>query len=333
LSAPDLSVVVPVFNEAAHLQTTLDALVVAIGRSGWSAEVLVVDDGSSDGTGEVALRALEGRLPARVLRQPNRGRLAARRRGVEDAGAELVLLLDGRVRIEPNALSFVRDRIESGERLWTSHVYVESDSDLGEFWSLIAELAWRDYFDDPRTTSFGVEEFDRFPKGTTCFLGRRELLVDAFDRFRSGYADERHANDDTPVLRYLAAREDIHISPRFACRYSPRESLRSFFRHSIHRGVVFLDGHGRRDSRYFPVAVGFYPLSAAHFALSLRRPTVLPATAVACGLGAAALGLRAGRSRREVRALALVTPVYAAGHALGMWQGLALLIARKRNRQ
>ncbi len=319
----------PVFNEAAHLRATIDALAVAVERSGWSAELVLVDDGSTDGSADVALRAANGRLPTRVLRQPNSGRLGARRRGVGDARADLVLLLDGRVRIEPDALRFVRGRVEAGDRLWTSHVLVDSDSELGAFWSLIAELAWQDYFGDPRTTSFGIDAFDRYPKGTTCFLGRRDLLVDAFERFRSGYNDERHANDDTAVLRYLAAREDIHIGPHFACRYSPRESLASFFRHSIHRGVVFLDGHGRPDSRFFPAVVAFYPVSTGLLAVSLRRPAILPAVAAACGVGAAALGIRAGRSRREIRALALVTPVYAVGHALGMWKGLGLLIASK----
>ena len=114
------------------------------------------------------------------------------------------------------------------------------------------------------------------------------------------------------------------FSPRFACRYTPRESLRSFFRHSIHRGIVFLDGHGHRDSRFFPVVVAFYPVSAALVVTSLRRPAVLPAAAAACGLAAAALGIKAQRSPREVRALALVTPLYATAHALGMWGGIWL---------
>jgi hypothetical protein len=329
LSSPDLSVVMPVFNEAAHVPATIESLVLAVERSGFSAELVVVDDGSTDASGDAALDAVADRMEARVLRQPNSGRLAARRLGVGDARADLVLLLDGRVRLEPHALRFVRDRVAAGEVPWTGHVHVDSDSALGEFWALLAELAWREYFDDPRTTSFGVAEFDRFPKGAGCFLAPRELLVDAFDQFQSGYSDPRHANDDTPVLRHIAERQDIHVSPHFACRYSPRESLGSFVRHSVHRGVVFLDGHGRSDSRYFPVAVAFYPASAALVAVALRRPSVLPATAAACGLGAAALGLAAGRSRHEVRALALVTPVYAVGHALGMWKGLGLLLARR----
>ena len=49
--------------------------------------------------------------------------------------------------------------------------------------------------------------------------------------------------------------------------------------------------------------------------------SVAPAALAASGLAAAAYGLRAGRSRREVAVLATVTPLYAIGHALGMWRG------------
>src|SRR5262245_22644390 len=122
----DLTVVIPVFNEAAHLPSTVDALVVAVERSGFSCELVVVDDGSTDGSGDAVLAATDGRLSARVLHQKNSGRLAARRRGVDAARGELVLLLDGRVRIDRDALRFVHDRVEEGERLWTSHVRIDS---------------------------------------------------------------------------------------------------------------------------------------------------------------------------------------------------------------
>ena len=331
-SSPDLSVVMPVFNEAAHLAATIDALIIALERTGFSAELVVVDDGSTDGSGSVAVRAVGELLPVRVLRQANAGRLVARRLGLRHSTGELVLLLDARVRLEPDALRFLEGRVADGERVWTGHVHVDSDSPLGEFWSLLASLAWRGYFDDPRTTSFGLDDFDLFPKGAGCFLGPRETLLRAFDGFRSGYADPRHANDDTPLLRLVAKQGDIHVSPCFSSRYSPRESIGTFFRHSIHRGVVFLDGHGRPSSRYFPVTVVFYPLSAGLFAVSLRRPIVLPLAFAACGVGAALFGLRARRSRREARVLAFVAPVYAAGHALGMWKGLGLMVASRRRR-
>jgi glycosyltransferase involved in cell wall biosynthesis len=323
-----LSVVMPVFNERAHLPGTIDALATAIEGSGFDAELILVDDGSTDGSADVARSSADGRVPLRVVTQSNHGRFEARRAGLSAASGDHVLFLDARVQLLPNALRFVHDRVRA-EPVWNGHVYVETDSVLGDFWRLVAELAWRDYFDNPRTTSFGLAEFDRFPKGTTCFLAPRVLLESAFARFRSGYADIRLANDDTPILRSVAALERIHISPEFACVYSPRTTVAGFLRHSIRRGVVFVDGHGTPASRFFPHVVAFFPLSAALAAISLRRPLVAPAAVGACGIAAAAYGAQAGRSRRELATLAVATPMYAVAHGVGMWWGLAELV---RNR-
>lgn len=319
----------PVHNEARHIAATVEALVVAVGRSSLTSELVLVDDGSDDGTASVVGRAVKDRLPLRVVTQPNRGRLAARRAGVTAAAGDLVLLLDGRVRLDPGSVRFVAENVARGARVWTAHVHVDATSPYGVFWKLLAELAWRDYFDRPRTTSFGVEDFDRYPKGTTCFVAPREPLLGAMTRFRSRYANLRNANDDTPVLRDLASRERIHVSPEFSCRYTPRESGRAFVRHAVRRGVVFVDGHGVPESRFFPAVVAFFPLSALLLAASLRRPWLLPAALTASGLAAAAYGAHAGRSVAEIRALALVTPLYALGHGVGMWKGLAALTATR----
>ncbi|HEX6664714.1 MAG TPA: glycosyltransferase family 2 protein [Gaiellaceae bacterium] len=332
MSEPSLSVVIPVFNEAPHLPATIGALRAALDRAGFVPEVIVVDDGSSDGSGAVARAAADGHIPLRVLTQPNRGRFEARRAGLDAATGDFVLLLDARVILLPDALSFVLERVEAGELVWNGHVRIETDNAFGIFWRLLAELAWREYFDDPRTTSFGPEEFDRYPKGTTCFFAPRALLASAVASFSTRYADVRLANDDTPVLRDLAARERIGISPRFACVYSPRTTLRHFLRHALHRGVVFVDGHGTPESRFFPVVLAFFPASAALAVAAVRRPTLLPAAAAALGIGAAACGVSAGRTPREIRTLAAVTPLYAAGHGLGMWKGLAELVRARLGR-
>jgi glycosyltransferase involved in cell wall biosynthesis len=329
MNETSLSVVMPVFNEAPHLPDTIEALACALAGSGFDAELLVVDDGSTDGSGEVARTAVDGRLPLRVLRQSNLGRFAARRRGLEAAGGAFVLFLDARVHLEAEALRFVRTRIDAGERVWNAHVYVRGGSGFATFWSLLAELAWREYFEDPRTTHFGVEEFDRYPKGTTCFLAPRTLLEWAFRQFSTRYGDVRLANDDTPVLRALAAEEPIGISPRFACDYAPRERIDSFVRHAFHRGVVFLDGHGTPTSRFFWPTVAFFPVSAATAAVASRRPTVGVAALAATGLGTAVYGAHARRSRDEVVTLGLVTPLYAVAHGAGMWRGLAELVRRR----
>ena len=105
--------------------------------------------------------------------------------------------------------------------------------------------------------------------------------------------------------------------------------MKGFLRHSIRRGVVFVDGHGTPASRFFPYVVAFFPLSAALAVIALRRPLVAPAAVAACGLTAAAYGARAGRSRRELATLAIVTPLYAVGHGVGMWRGLAELVRHR----
>jgi glycosyltransferase involved in cell wall biosynthesis len=325
VAAPALSVVIPAHNEASHLPGTLDALVDALDAAGLDAEILLVDDGSTDGSADVARGAVDGRVSMRVLAQPNRGRFEARRAGLTAARGDYVLFLDSRLRLDADALRFVSGRLPA-EPVWNGHVDVDADNALGAFWRLLAELAWRDYFDNPRTTSFGGEDFDRFPKGTGCFLAPRGLLDAAFAQFRSHYTDVRLANDDTPILRAIAMQERIHISPYFSCVYSPRTTLSRFFRHAVHRGTVFLDGHGTPESRFFPAVAAFFPVSAALAVATVRRPAVLPLALAACGVGAAAYGLLAGRSRRDVEVLATVTPVYAAGHALGMWRGAVELL-------
>jgi len=322
----------PVFNEAQHLPETIAALLAALDNSDFDAEIVLVDDGSTDGSGAVALAAARGdRVDLRVLTQPNRGRFEARRVGLEAAEGEWVLLLDGRVVIDRGSLAYVRERFERA-RIWTAHVDVHGNGDLlAAFWALIAELAWSDYFDDPRDSSFGARDFDRFPKGTTCLFAPKQLVLDAIGSFQSRYADLRSANDDTPVLRWIAEREPIHVSPGFRCVYRPRTTLKSFVRHSVRRGVVFVDGHGRRESRFFPAVVAFYPATAALALATFRRPVVAPAALLDASAAASAYGLLRRRSANEVASLAAVTPIYGLAHGLGMWRGL-FTIVRERTR-
>jgi len=322
-----LSVIMPIHNEASHLPATIDALVEAVAGSGFEADLVLVDDGSTDGSAEVVRTVLGDRLPLTVVAQPNRGRFEARREGLQAATGEWVLLLDGRVLLDQHALEFVHPRVGVGANVWTGHVRVEDGgTPFGIFWRLIAELAWAEYFENARTTSFSAMDFDRYPKGSGCFLAPRTLLLEATAAFHSRYADPRRANDDTPVIRWIAEAERINVSPHFACAYRPRMTLRGFVRHSFHRGIVFLDGHGRPESRFFPAVVGFYPVSVVLALAAMRRPTVVPWAIAATSLTAAGLGIARRRRVAEIASLALLTPVYAAAHGAGMWRGLAMVV-------
>jgi glycosyltransferase involved in cell wall biosynthesis len=80
---PELSVVIPAFNEAERLGRTLGRVLDCLESLGRSFELIVVDDGSTDATAEVVRAQVAGGRQARLHRQPvNRGKGEAVRQGM-----------------------------------------------------------------------------------------------------------------------------------------------------------------------------------------------------------------------------------------------------------
>jgi glycosyltransferase involved in cell wall biosynthesis len=97
---PCLSVVIPCYNEVGTVRTVVDKVLA----SPWTAEVIVVDDGSTDGTRDV-LEKFEEHPDydrVRVFLQPtNRGKGAALRRGFSEATAPYVVVQDADLEYDP----------------------------------------------------------------------------------------------------------------------------------------------------------------------------------------------------------------------------------------
>jgi cellulose synthase/poly-beta-1,6-N-acetylglucosamine synthase-like glycosyltransferase/peptidoglycan/xylan/chitin deacetylase (PgdA/CDA1 family) len=85
-----VTVVVPAYNEAANIAATVRSLVE---NDYPSIEVIVVDDGSTDGTADI-VRSL-GLPNVRVIRQANAGKPAALNTGIAQATSDLIILVDG----------------------------------------------------------------------------------------------------------------------------------------------------------------------------------------------------------------------------------------------
>ena len=333
---PSLSIVIPVYNEPRWIEQSVCDAVAAVRRSPFArdAELVIVDDGSDQATKSVLARLSAG-VETRVITQDNQGRFAARQTGIEAAKGDLVLLLDSRVSIRPDSLRFLAPRLANGsaQDVWNAHVDIDVRANpFARFWRTIAHAAWPDYLNNPRTMSYGLEDYDRYPKGTTCFMAPRSLLLEALGEFRSLYEDSRYANDDTVLIRSIAEKRRINISPGFACLYRSRDSTARFLRHSFHRGIVFVDGFGRPGTRFFPFLLAFFPVSAALLVLALVRPRQALRLALAAPMMAALGATAIKRPPRDVLAFSILSGPFSVAYGAGIWRGGLLALKRRLSR-
>jgi len=92
---PFVSVVIPTYNRSRQVIAALESV---LGQTYVELEVIVVDDGSTDGTGETIQQLINQQAghgkPIRYFFQPNQGQSVARNKGIERARGELIAFLD-----------------------------------------------------------------------------------------------------------------------------------------------------------------------------------------------------------------------------------------------
>jgi dolichyl-phosphate beta-glucosyltransferase len=118
MSHPSLAVVVPAFNEAQRLADTLSALLAYLKAHRPQSELIVVDDGSTDGTAQVAeeVFARKPEVSARVLRfENNRGKGHAVRAGLLAALAPIAVFSDADLSTPILELPKIVEPIETGD--------------------------------------------------------------------------------------------------------------------------------------------------------------------------------------------------------------------------
>ena len=227
--APALSAIIPALNAAATIARCIDAITAQLSDD---VEVVVVDDGSTDDTFEIA-----SRYNVRVIKLPrNTGPSAARNRGAEMARAPVLFFLDADVAIAAGALARAKAAMSRGD----------ADAIIGS------------YDDDPAARST-ISRFKNLahhhfhqrsrPEATTfwgaCGLVRRETFfaVGAFDEGRFGIEDVELG------CRMTARGVRIVLDPGLQVKHLKRWTLRSLVATDVwHRAVpwTLLRLEGRR---------------------------------------------------------------------------------------
>ena len=139
---PLLSVIIPIYNARTYIEKCIKSI---IRQSFWDYELILVDDGSVDGSGYICDTYAEQDNRINVIHQLNQGVSAARNAGLEAASGRYVCFVDADDWIEPDLFKICIDTIESngadilhhgmtrsiwknGEEVSSSKKYIISDS-------------------------------------------------------------------------------------------------------------------------------------------------------------------------------------------------------------
>lgn len=124
MAHPQLSIVIPAYNESGRIEYALKRIMSCIVQQGWDAEVLVVDDGSTDATAAIVQRWMTNHPRLHLIQNPgNRGKGYSVRNGLLQAAGDIVMFTDADLSAP----------MEEAERLITA-IHNGADVAIGSRW-------------------------------------------------------------------------------------------------------------------------------------------------------------------------------------------------------
>jgi undecaprenyl-phosphate 4-deoxy-4-formamido-L-arabinose transferase len=126
---PRVSIVIPVLNEERTIEPLYDGIVEAVDGAGMAAEVIFVDDGSTDGTFDILSRLHDRDDRVRVVSfKRNFGQHPAMHAGIARARGEIVVTMDGDLQNPPEDLPKLIEAVEAGSDVASGRRAVRRDS-------------------------------------------------------------------------------------------------------------------------------------------------------------------------------------------------------------
>jgi len=164
-----LSVVVPLFNEAESLAALVQQLLAALRPLNLAFELVLVDDGSRDGTG-AALQRLSGDIPelVAVLLRRNYGQTAAMAAGFDASQGQVIVTLDGDLQNDPADIPLLLDKLADGYDVVSGWRHQRQDA---RFSRLLPSLLANRLI--ARVTGVGLHDY-----GCSLKAYRREVVED-----------------------------------------------------------------------------------------------------------------------------------------------------------
>lgn len=234
----EVSVIIPVYNTAPYLAEAVGSI---MGQSLRDIEIIIVDDGSTDGSSQILsdMAAADDRI--KLYRQENRGQSAARNEALAHATGRYVYFMDSDDVLERDALELCLAKCNAEE---LDVVFFDADN-LND-----ADNNW--WFDYHRASKFddrvygGVEimnlMFDRDGyKASPCiYMVRRELLLEHNLNFYVGIV---HEDELFTAQMYLVARRVGRID-------------RAFFKRRMRQGSTMGVAFSTRNKRGYLTVLG-----------------------------------------------------------------------------
>lgn len=335
-SAPSITFVVILYNAGKMIHNTLARLTAEIEAAQWSnADILVVDDGSTDDTvAKINAFKKTTSVPIRIHKQKNKGRLTASKVGTELAHGALVSFIGARVLMNKRSLSWLKTQLitHPERKVWNCHIEVLTKGNLqAQFWHVITFVAWRRYLRKPRLISYDIQDFDYYPKGTGAFICTKELLLEGYKHIDSIYDDQKYSSDDTTLIRYIATKERIYMSPLYAADYIARSGVRDFVKHSYDRGTFLLDSYMRPGTRLFVPIILYFVLFLPIILSIILFPVLLLIGLAGCVLVYMSLVIM-GVKPRDATGFFLLAPMFGVVYSAGMWKGLVIYFKSRLSR-